>query len=150
MRHAIRSLLLTSLFAVAGIVHAATPSEDEAAIIAVQHAACAAYKANDVAGIEKYMDPTYELIDSKGNTSTRANDIDDARNQSATFEEFRNHDMKVRLYGDAAVVTGITSIKGTTKAGEAFAFDVRFTDTMVRRDGQWRYVAGHVSRLAKP
>jgi ketosteroid isomerase-like protein len=146
MRTSCRVVLMLSMFS-AGLAPAATPAEDEASVIAFQHAACEAYKTNDVAGIEKYMDPSYELTDSKGNTTTRAMDIADARNRVTTYSEFRNHDMKIRLYGDTAVVVGITSIKGET-AGEKFAIDVRFTDTMIRRDGQWRMVAGHVSRLA--
>ena len=70
------------------------------------------------------------------------------RKREPRYDVFRNHGMKVRVYGDSAVVTGITSIKGTS-GGTAFAVDVQFTDTLIKRDGKWRMVASHASPLAK-
>jgi ketosteroid isomerase-like protein len=54
----------------------------------------------------------------------------------------------MRLYGDAAIVLGITSIKGTS-AGKTFELDVRFTDTYVRRAGGWKIAASQATRIDK-
>jgi hypothetical protein len=78
--------------------------------------------------------------------TTRADDIGHAR-KGTIYEVFENHDMKVRLHGDAALITGRTTVKGT--AGETpFATEFQFTDTLVRQDGRWRVAASHVSRIS--
>ena len=50
-----------------------------------------------------------------------------------------NEDAQVRHYGETAVVTG----RIVTKAG----FTSRFTDTWLRRKGDWQVVARHSSRV---
>lgn len=81
--------------------------------------------------------------------STRANEIDELRNGKVHYDVFENYDMKARLYGDnTAVVLGRTHVKGTSR-GKAFDRVVKFTDTLVKRNGQWQVAAGHVSRLEK-
>ena len=62
------------------------------------------------------------------------------------YEVFRNHGQKIRLYGDSAIVTGITSIKSHS-GDTTFEGDFQFTDTWVRRDGGWKLAASHASRL---
>ena len=51
----------------------------------------------------------------------------------------------MRLYGDAALIVGI-SIRGRA-SGELFTADFRYTDTWLRRDGNRLWAASHVSRL---
>ena len=52
-------------------------------------------------------------------------------------------EMKVRVFGDTAVVAA----SGAQKAGEKR--DVRFTLVFVKRENQWRMVAGHLSAVPK-
>lgn len=51
-----------------------------------------------------------------------------------------------RVYGETAVVQGITSLEGTSE-GAAFKVDVRFTDTLIKVKGQWMLVVSHVTRI---
>jgi ketosteroid isomerase-like protein len=62
------------------------------------------------------------------------------------YEIFENSDMKVRLHGDTAVVTGKTHTKGVS-SGKPFDFQFQFTDTFVKDGSRWRLLAGHVSKL---
>ena len=110
---------------------------------------CVAFRNNDAAAIAAGEDEHYALTNSSSQISTRADDIADAKSGATRYTEFRNHDMQVTLYGDTAIVRGITSLKGTSD-GKAFERDVRFTDTVVRRDGAWKLVAGHVTPATKP
>jgi ketosteroid isomerase-like protein len=48
----------------------------------------------------------------------------------------------VKVYGDAAVVTGIYRETGTNK-GKPYVVRSRFTDTWIKRDGVWLCVASH-------
>ena len=59
-----------------------------------------------------------------------------------------NSDMKVHIYADnMAVVTGIDTTTGTDKEGKEWTHQDRFTDTWVKRNGVWRCVAEHVTRI---
>lgn len=56
-------------------------------------------------------------------------------------------DMKVRIYGDTAVVTGRSTEKSKYK-GQDVSGQYRWTDVFVKQGGRWRVVATHVSRIA--
>lgn len=127
---------------------APSAADDERAIRQVETALCEAIRTGDAESIARYEDATYTLTTSRGEVTTRADDIADAKKGSVRYSVFRNHDSKVRLYGDAAIVTGITSLAGES-AGEKFALDVAFTDTYVRRPDGWKIAASHASRLEK-
>jgi len=53
-------------------------------------------------------------------------------------------DVRVRVFGDAAVVTGRTHGAGEV-AGTPYDVVIRFTDVFVRRNGRWEAVASHAS-----
>ena len=55
-------------------------------------------------------------------------------------------DIKVRVYGDAAVTCGRTTLKGQYK-GEDVSGCYRWTDTWIMRAGRWQCVAGHGSKV---
>jgi ketosteroid isomerase-like protein len=55
---------------------------------------------------------------------------------------------KVRVYGDAAVVTARNTRKMKSEGKEATSQD-RFTDTWIKRDGRWQCVAAHNSTIAQ-
>jgi hypothetical protein len=45
-------------------------------------------------------------------------------------------EVKVRIYGDAAAVTGRDTVK-KTKDGQDVSHQERWTDTWIKREGQW-------------
>jgi len=56
-------------------------------------------------------------------------------------------DLRIRVYGDAAVVTGRAVYRGWSKKGGKYVRRFRFTDAFIRRDGAWKCVATHASGL---
>jgi ketosteroid isomerase-like protein len=127
---------------------AATSAGDERDIRRVEKDLCDAFRKGDAAAIGRLEDETYTLTNSRAEVTTRADDIADARKGDTRYTEFRNHDTTVRLYGDSAIVLGITSVKGTS-AGKDFAADFRFTDTYVRRADGWKIAASHATRIVR-
>src|SRR5262249_46344200 len=57
-------------------------------------------------------------------------------------------DLRIRVYGDAAVVTGRATYQGWSKKRGKFVRRFRFTDTFIRRGSIWNCVATHASGLA--
>ncbi|MFP2928964.1 nuclear transport factor 2 family protein [Pyxidicoccus sp. 3LG] len=127
----------------------AAPTSEETAVLDALHAGCEAFRIGDVRLVSDFLGEGFTLTDSAGNVTTRDETITEVRNKEPRYEVFRNHDMKVRLYGDTAVVNGITTVKGTS-GGKPFAAELQFTDTLVKRNGKWRIVASHVSPRPKP
>lgn len=152
IRASVLGLGLVCLLVVPGLASSAATrgdaKADEALILERIHKACTAFEKGDVGYLVEFLDETFTLTDTRGQVTSREQNLAEVRAREPRYDVFRNHHMKVRVYGDSAVVTGITSIKGTS-GGTAFAVDVQFTDTLIKRDGKWRMVASHASPLAK-
>lgn len=60
------------------------------------------------------------------------------------FDRYETSDIRVRPYGDAAVVTGRLQ-RSRTINGQKADDDWRFTKTYIRQGGAWKVVAFHAS-----
>jgi ketosteroid isomerase-like protein len=119
---------------------------DEQDLLRAEAALCRAFEKGDATTVRQVLDPTFTLTGSTGAVTDYAQNVAEVERREPGYTVFRNHDQIVRLHGDAAVVTGVTTVRGTA-GGEAFAADFQFTDTWIRRDGAWRLAASHASRL---
>jgi len=139
------ALVLGCAWVLHGCVSIAATAEDQGAMAFTQRV-CDALSQGDLAFLEDALLPEFTLVGSDSSVQGRAQTIAEARAREPRYEVFRNHDMSAHVYGDAAVVQGITSLKGTY-GGKPFAADVRFTDTLIRVDGRWRIAVSHVTRI---
>ena len=120
---------------------------DARAVEAALHAICAAFESGDVATLERLLDPRFTLVASDAVLTSREDEIASVRDGVADYDVFENRDMVVRFHGDdLALVNGITVVQGRW-AGEPFARELRFTDTLQRRDGHWVLLASHATPL---
>ena len=83
-----------------------------------------------------------------GEVSARGKFLADIADPEFKVSLLNIQDVKVILYQDTAVVTGIYHTKGTHQ-GKLFEHTGRFTDTWVREDDKWECVASHTSLLQK-
>jgi ketosteroid isomerase-like protein len=118
-------------------------------ILQAEAAICSAFERGDAAYLRGALDPRFTLVDSRGTVTNLEQNLDEVEAREPRYEEFRNHGQSIRIYGDTAIITGVTTVKGTA-GGEAFAADFRFTDTWLYRDGRWLLAASHASRLSAP
>jgi len=143
----VSALLASTLLASPAI--RASESDDVAAILQVERDTCAAFEREDAQWLARHLPPTFTLTSSTGKVTTREDEVADLES-GTKYDVFRNRDSKVRLYGDAAVVTGITEVGGSSE-GKPYALEFQFTDTYVRTPDGWSMVASHASKLvAKP
>jgi ketosteroid isomerase-like protein len=118
----------------------------EADVMQVTQDACVAFLEADLAAAERLLAPGFTLVNSQAVVQSREEVLAEIRNRDPVYSEFRNHSMSARVFGDAAIVQGITSVKG--KSGEhEFDVNVRFTDTLIREKGQWRLIVSHVTAI---
>jgi ketosteroid isomerase-like protein len=120
--------------------------DPENAVVQTERELCTAYLRSDADAIARGVMEDYTLTNSTGKITTRASDIEEAKKNDPKYEVFENYDMKVRVHGDTAIVTGRTHTKGIS-GGKPFDSEFQFTDTFVKDGGRWRLLAGHVSKV---
>jgi len=144
-----RAFVLAGLVALSLVPPAAPQGAAEKEVEEALHAGCAAFERGDVAAVEAFLGDGFTLTNGSGDVTTREQTLDEVRKREPRYEVFRNSRLRVRLYGDTALVLGITTVKGTS-AGKPFAAELAFTDTLLKRGGRWVIVASHASRAPSP
>lgn len=129
--------------------HARDAATDESEIRRVEARLCQSFEKGDAEALRKDLDARFTLTSSTGVITDFAQNVAEVARRDPAYDVFRNHDQKVRLYGDAAIVTGVTTIKGRS-GGTTFEGDYQFTDTWVYHDGRWKLAASHASRIPNP
>ena len=104
----------------------------------------AAVKKNDAATMERLLADDFVLVTGSGRTHTKSDLLQEARSGRIIYERQEDTAQKVRVWGDAAVITAKLWEKGTEN-GKPFDYTVWFSDTYVRTATGWRYVFGQSS-----
>ncbi len=61
----------------------------------------------------------------------------------------RNEDLKVRVFGNAAVVTALTKMQFVIKEKDVYT-DCRYTAVFVKQEGRWQLAALQSARAPQP
>lgn len=101
----------------------------------------------DVEGLERLLCDDWLLTHSDGRVQDKAGYLKELSSRTRANQAIGNQDVEVRLHGDTAVVTG-TSVQAGTRNGQPWSGRFRFTRTWILRDGNWRMLASHSSRIA--
>ncbi|MDO8679112.1 MAG: nuclear transport factor 2 family protein [Acidobacteriota bacterium] len=103
-------------------------------------------KQGDCAGWGAMIAPEWSVTHITGETMTRAQAIEMCLKPPVPIESFTIDDVAVRVFGDAAVVTGRTTV--TVGGASPVTVKLRFTDVFIRRSGRWLAVASHATAIA--
>jgi ketosteroid isomerase-like protein len=87
-------------------------------------------------------------IGPSGTVRTKKEVLSDFASGSLKFQSIVTDDVKIRVYGNAAVETGLSTMKGRD-ADKVVPEENRFTRVWIKQGGQWRLVANHYSNLVK-
>ena len=122
-------------------------AKDEKLLAELQQTLANAWVSGDRATIERIIAPDWSSTGPDGRVMDRAGVMVDVfETRLHKIHRVEIDDVKVRVFGDAAVVTGRTHGAGEVR-GSAYDVFIRFTDTFVRRGGRWQAVASHASLL---
>lgn len=94
----------------------------------------------DAAALERMTSDDYTFITLRGELRTKAEIVKGFQSGSFKYESRTISDLKVRVYGDTAIVTGRSSQQGKEN-GKDYSGDYRFTRVYVKQKGQWVTVA---------
>jgi len=98
----------------------------------------------DAAALERIYAEDFIGVGPSGTVRTKPQVIADFTSGNLRFQSITTDDVKVRVYGNAAVETGLSTMNGQDK-GNAVPHDTRFTRVWIKQQGRWRLVANHYS-----
>jgi ketosteroid isomerase-like protein len=137
-------LVVTVMIASATLALSQTPgkdtSADEARIRQLNEESGEAQIKRDIAALDRMLADDFILTRANGAVVNKAQNLADVQAGDRSFTSYKSDDVRVRLYGDAAVLTGQVTSSVTYK-GQDFSGRFRYTKVFVKRDGQWRIVA---------
>ena len=120
----------------------------EQELLKLENAFAEAIIKNDLEGIGRLVADDWIIIDPNGEIVDRTRFFEVIKSGALTHDTMESEDFRVRVYGDSAVVTAVTSANGKFM-GQEFSTHERATDVFVKRDGLWRCVLTHLTRFGK-
>jgi ketosteroid isomerase-like protein len=121
---------------------------DETKIIALENLWNQIQINHDADAMGKMLDSDFVLTDYDGSVMFKAQFLASIRDNSIQLTVEVSTDMKLHRHGDTVIVIGATHEKGTEK-GKPFSRSGRFTDTWIKKDGQWLCIASQLSLIGK-
>jgi ketosteroid isomerase-like protein len=137
---------LTLLLAVAALAFTvrlqgrAKAGDDETQLIQLERSWNQAEMGRDAGAIASLFDDTLVYVDYDGSLRNRTEYLRSVASPSASPEHMYDEGMKVHVYSNAGVVSGVYRETGTAK-GKPYTRRARFTDTWIKLNGQWKCVA---------
>lgn len=102
---------------------------------------------NDADEIGRYMADDWTIIGPDGRVGDKATFLELVRSGVLSHDVMESDDVKVRVYGDTAVVTS-RGTSGGQYRGQPFREVERVSCVFVREEGGWKCVLTHLSRLS--
>jgi ketosteroid isomerase-like protein len=104
----------------------------------------------DIAAMDKLLSPDYVGISMTGQVNTKEQQLDRLRNRTLVLKSLELSDLKVKLVGSVAIVTGHTIVDGTND-GASVAGEYRYTRVYQRTpSGAWTITNYEVTRIPRP
>jgi ketosteroid isomerase-like protein len=103
---------------------------------------------NDAEAIGSFMADDWVIVGPDGNIGDQAAFLALVRSGDLTHDVMTSEDFRIRVYGDAAVVT-TRGVSGGKYRGSAFREVERASSVFVKQSGKWKCVLTHLSRLEK-
>jgi ketosteroid isomerase-like protein len=101
----------------------------------------------DVAMIDRILADDFSYTNADGRIMTKTQHLEDIKSQAYKVESINLENLKVRVFGDAAVVT-VGQMEKSQWKGKDSSGQYLFTDIYAKRNGKWQIVAGHGCKIA--
>jgi hypothetical protein len=116
----------------------------EKAVAALEHQWLQSQKTNNPDLVAPLLADKFINTGSDGKVTDRTESLANAK--ATKYDSVDYEDLKVTVFGDTAIATGLFTAKGTDPSGKPLDMRERFTDTWVKMpNGKWQRVASHGS-----
>jgi ketosteroid isomerase-like protein len=151
MKRILYTSALTGLVLLSVSLLRADVNDDIAAIKKIENTAAVSSVTNKPDFVEYFQSvtsPDWSFALSDGSVMDYKGAIELFKSGAYKISSYTNNELNVRVYGDYAVCQGIeTEVSTFNKADSSGTY--RFTDTFIRRNGDWQQIASHQSLIAK-
>ena len=143
------AVVFASVLALAALVGLAWAANVEEELKKLETDRAAAAAKGDVATLEKQTSDDYTFINLYGQMSDKSQMVNNFKTGRTKLTSNEVSDMKVRVYGNTAVITGKADVAGTM-AGKDTKGQIMFTRVYVKKSGSWQSVAFQQTLVPTP
>jgi ketosteroid isomerase-like protein len=136
--------ILTLCLLAASTISMAQDKSDAAAIRALELKWTESYKLHNIDILSSMLAEDFVITIEDGNIYSKAGYISHSADPATKVQVAELSDLKVRMHGDTAVVTGAYHEKGTSN-GKPYEYHDRLTDIWMKVGGKWQVVASQYS-----
>jgi len=135
---------MLGLFCCLSAISMAQQASPEAAILGLEKKWTDAYKQRNITLMTSLLADDFIITVEDGNIYGKMGYMAHTADTSTQVDVAEESDLKVRMHGTVAVVTGAYHETGTSK-GKRYEYRDRLTDVWMKIDGQWRLIAAQYS-----
>lgn len=135
---------LTICILAARALAAEAPGADERQILALEQEWGRALETKDRATLDRIVASDFTFIEPDGSVLHRDAYLTDRVDGPAETHSFEVSEMAVRIFGDAAMVAGLSTIDESL-AGKRYKYKLRWKEMWVKRSGSWQVLAGQAT-----
>jgi ketosteroid isomerase-like protein len=140
---------LVALLASSGVAQkSAEASKAEGILLAMEKTWTDAIAKKDLAAVGLILADEYMIIDDEGLVRDKTTTLTRLKSADNDISTALVDELKVKLYGNVAVVTGRQTEKSVEK-GKNTSGSYRYTDVWVKRGSGWQVVNTHESKVLK-
>jgi ketosteroid isomerase-like protein len=103
---------------------------------------------NDAEAIGRFLADDWVIIEANGAIIDKARFLGVIKSGDLSYQMMKWDEVRVRIYGETALVTGLTSTTGKFK-GQELSTRERGTDVFIKRDGRWQCVFSQLTGFSK-
>jgi ketosteroid isomerase-like protein len=137
-------VLLAFLIAALGTTAVAQEKSDATTVRALELKWTESYKQRSIDILSSLLAEKFVITVEDGNVYSKAGYISHTADSKVRVDIAEMSDLKVRIHGDTAVVTGSYHEKGVSE-GKTYEYHDRLTDIWIKTGGKWQVVASHYS-----
>jgi ketosteroid isomerase-like protein len=112
-------------------------SDDAGQVRRLEQDLIEAFRRNDTASLGRIMADDFVFTDPLGTSITKDRWLEDLASGAFAFESIEIEGMQVRMAGDAALVTGVVTLKARSRAG-GYNGQFGVVDVYMKRAGRWQ------------
>ena len=140
----VQRLLILGLLCCLPAISMAQQTSPEATILALEKKWTDAYKLRNISLMTSMLADDFIITVEDGNIYGKMGYMAHTADTSTQVDVAEESDLKVRMHGTVAVVTGAYHETGSSK-GKRYEYRDRLTDVWMKIDGQWRLIAAQYS-----
>jgi ketosteroid isomerase-like protein len=141
-------LAITTVILILAAAALAQESRDEREVLKVNQAYDEAVLKKDAEALEKLLADDYVMTSPTGAVLSKAQKMERFRTRDIQWEFGRSEDVKVRVIGDAAIVTARFVSKGVSR-GNPFDDSERYLCVYQRKNGRWLAITEQITSVEK-